>query len=266
MQRPSDEDLMAYADGELPAAHAESMARLIAADETLRQRVEMFRQSRSLVAGALKPLADTPVPDSLEQSIRDMIAKSSAAASATAPGEGAADNVVAFRSKPAQAVVRTPQRWSMPLAAAIAAAVAGIGGYAAGLSGGPMPSDGVMVGSLLPADIGNALDTTASGGETRRDGALVRLIASVKTQDGTLCREFEIDSLQTVQTMAGIACRDAGQWRLDIAVAAPASESGFAPASSLSALDSYLSAIGASEQLSADEESSALRAKDEGAK
>ena len=41
MQRPSDEDLMAYADGEMPAAQAESLARLIATDETLRQRVEL---------------------------------------------------------------------------------------------------------------------------------------------------------------------------------------------------------------------------------
>ena len=264
MQRPSDEDLMAYADGEMPAAQAESLARLIATDETLRQRVEMFRQSRSLVAGALKPLADMPVPDSLEQSIRDMIAKSAAPAVAT--GEDAADNVIAFKAKAAQPVARAPRPWSLPLAAAIAAVVAGIGGYAAGLSGGTMPSDAVMVGSLLPADIGNALDSTAAGGEARREDDRIRLIASVKTQDGTLCREFEIDSLQTAQTMAGIACRDAGQWRLDIAVAAPASESGFAPASSLSALDSYLAAIGASEQLSAEEESSALRAKDEGAK
>lgn len=266
MQRPSDEDLMAYADGEMPAAQAESLARLIATDETLRQRVEMFRQSRSLVAGTLKPLADTPVPDSLEKSIRDMIAKSSAAAPAAAMGDGDAGNVVAFKPKPAQAAARTPRPWSMPLAAAIAAAVAGIGGYAAGLSGGTVSPSGVMVGSLLPADIGIALDTTAAGGEARREGHRIRLIASVKTQDGTLCREFEIDSLQTAQTMAGIACRDAGQWRLDIAVAAPASESGFAPASSLSALDSYLAAIGASEQLSAEEESSALRAKDGGAK
>jgi hypothetical protein len=261
MQRPSDEDLMAYADGEMPAAQAESLARLIATDETVRQRVEMFRQSRSLLAGTLKPLADTPVPDSLEQSIRDMITKSSAEASTTATGEDAADNVVSFRPKPAQPVARTPRPWSVPLAAAIAAAVAGIGGYAAGLSGGAIAPDGVLVGSLLPAEIGNALDTTASGGEARLEGDRIRLIASVKAQDGTLCREFEIESLQTALTMAGIACRDAGKWRLDIAVAAPASEGGFAPASSLSALDSYLAAIGASEQLSVDEESSALGAR-----
>ena len=142
----------------------------------------------------------------------------------------------------------------------MAAAAAALGGFAAGwtVSPGSHPPMVAQVGAHVAPELEGILGSAATGTEVVYGGDRVRLIATVKTEDGTLCREFELDALSTGQTTAGIACRDQNHWRLDIAVAAAAAESGFAPASSLTALDSYLSAIGASEPLSPEEEFSIL--------
>jgi hypothetical protein len=170
------------------------------------------------------------------------------------------EKVVPFRQKPA--TVARPQNWSLPLAASIAALAAGIAGYGLGWSNsGSPPGSIATVGERLPLELVGLLDTTLAGGEAMVEGDRVRLIASVNTQDGLLCREFEVDDLQSKQTTAGIACRIDGNWQLNIAVAAPAADGGFAPASSLSALDGYLSAIGADEPLPPDQEKAALKAR-----
>ncbi len=253
MTSPTDEMLMAYADGALPPEEAAAIAKLAAADSALRERIEMYRASRRLAADALKPLAQEPVPQALEDAVRAMIA-----ASETARSENEPENVVAFRPKPR--AEPAPRHWSMRIAASVAVLAAAIGGYALGFNSSPgTASSQVAVGAPLPGAIAGILSSQPSGSETMIDGARVKIASSVKAQDGTLCREFEIDRLAEKQTSLGVACRAGEGWRLDIAVAAPADQSGYAPASSMSVLDSYFEAIGASEALDADQEKNALR-------
>jgi hypothetical protein len=169
-----------------------------------------------------------------------------------------AENIVPFRPRAAQAPV--PRHWSMRIAASVAVLAAAAGGYAIGLSSSPtQPAWTIAVGSDVPAALSSLLSTQPSGTEPALDGASLKLVASVKTPDGTLCREFEIDSHTNRQTMMGVACRADRTWRLDIAVAAPADDSGFAPASSQDALSNYLDAIGAGAALDAEQEKRELQ-------
>ena len=58
--------------------------------------------------------------------------------------------------------------------------------------------------------------------------------------------------------MVSVACRSEEQWQVRFTVAAAGADDGYAPASSLEALDAYLSAIGAGEPLSVDNEQTVL--------
>lgn len=253
MTLPSNETLMAFADGELPPAEAAQIESLIAADGNLREKVETFRLTRELAKNALKPLAQEPVPPALEASVLGLIA-----ANATKDAEGAADNVVQFRSKPEKQA--TPRHWSTRIAASVAVLAAAFGGYGLGMNASSTsPASVATVGAPVTGAVARLLSHEESGSEQTVDGSRVKLVSSIRAQDGTLCREFEIDTLASKQTNLGIACRRGDTWHLDIAVSAPASEDGYAPASSSNALEGYLEAIGASEVLDPEQERNALR-------
>jgi anti-sigma factor RsiW len=251
MNNPNDETLMAFADGALEGPEAERIAGLARSDPAIAQRIEMFRDSRRLVADALKPLAAEPVPAELDAAVRNLIANH-----ATAPEDGTG-TVVAFPQH--RATQRPLSRWTLPLAASLAAIAVGTGGFMLGQKSSRGDAAAfAAVGDPLPADVTAVLASAASGSETRAGEARMRLVATVMAQDGSVCREFEIDIQASARTAAGVACRNAGEWRLVAAVAAVAGDGGYAPASSLTALDAYLDAIGASEPLSTEEEREAL--------
>ncbi len=256
MKDPTDEMLMALADGALSTEEAANLQRQVDIDPELQARVDMYRQTRQAVANALKPIAAEPVPAELEAAIRAMIAKS---ASDTGTDASTADNVVAF--KPKAQVPKEHNSWRFRMAASVAAAVAGVFGYMLGMQSSPQSSSGYLaaVGSPVAEELVSILSTSASGSETRIGESGVKVVATIKTQDGTVCREFEIATAASGQTTVGVACRDKANWRLDVAVAAAAADSGYAPASSFAVLDSYLSAVGASEPLSVDDEKAALK-------
>jgi hypothetical protein len=97
-----------------------------------------------------------------------------------------------------------------------------------------------------------------SGERTNVAGGQFVAIASFRTADGDLCREFEFDAADRT-TLVSVACRDGAAWDLRLAVVAPSADaSGYAPASSMETLDAYLMAIGADAPLSAEEEAAAI--------
>jgi hypothetical protein len=241
-RHPTNEQLMAYADGVLPVAEAAGLTTLIDSDPELQAKVEMYRASRQLVRDTLRPLAEESVPETLQQSIKTMIA------------ESGGDNVVTFRRPQRRPPMQRP--WALPLAASLIAAIAGLGGYGLGLRGGG-DARLASVGDAVPRALAQILDTRASGTDTALAAERVRMIATVRTKDGGVCREFEVVSAAK-DTLVGIACRSTGGWRLDVAVAAAQTAEGFAPASSIAVADSYLDSIGASEPLPADEEAAVL--------
>ena len=245
---PSDADLMAYADGALDAESTARIGALISSDPDLQATVAMYRRSRELVLEARAALDGEPLPDALRQSIERMVAQSATPA----------DNVVALRPKPSAAAPVRQRPWTMPLAASLVAVIGGAVGFMAGRSAdGDGAAALAAVGTHLPPAVASQLASRESGSEAVLAEGTLRVIASVRNKDGTLCREFELDS-SSGQAIVGIGCRDGAGWRLDIAVAAPVTAEGYAPASSLSAIDSYLETIGASDALAPADEKAAL--------
>jgi anti-sigma factor RsiW len=242
----TDEELMAYADGELAEDRAAELDLALAGDDALAARLALFVDTRAMSAEALRPMLDDPVPAHLVQRVRDLAAADAAAAQAT--------NVVAF---PARSAARPI--WQLPVAASIALAI----GLGAGLMlQGPGGTDAPLqvAGNLDPA-LTEALETLASGASlTLPDGARVEAIATFRSEDDALCREFEHDQTSGT-TVVSVACHDGQGWQTRLAIAAAAAdETGYAPASSMEALDAYLTATNAGAPLSVDDEAAALSA------
>lgn len=238
----TDEDLMAYADGELAEDRAAALDRALAEDPALAERVGLFVDTRRIAVEALRPMLDTPVPDRLVQRVR-----------ALAAGQAAAGNVVAFPPAKPRPI------WQLPLAASIALAV----GLGAGLmlsgTGGSGPA--LEIAAVTDSALARALATLPSGEIlTLAAGERIEVIATFRAEDEALCREFEYDHVSGT-TFASIACHDGQDWQMRLAIAAPAADAtGYAPASSLEALDAYLVATNAGAPLPLAEEAAALDA------
>jgi hypothetical protein len=242
----SDEILMAYADGELDAAMLAQVTAAVAADPALAARVAVFVQSREAVAAAFARPPAAPVPDPIADRIRAL-----AAAQAQAP---TGDNVVTLAPR------RQVPFWQLPLAASIAL----IAGLAAGQFAWRSPEAiGLQSAILSDRNLFPALEALPSGRrEALTSGAEVALIASFRDGDGRLCREFEYDLPSGVTTVA-VACRaEAGSeagWQVKLAIAADAGSEGYAPASSLDALDAWLVATGTEAPMTPEQEAEALK-------
>jgi hypothetical protein len=206
----SDETLMAYADGELdPAARAELEAAM-GSDPQLAQRVAEHRVLRERLRRAFEPVLDEPVPQRLL----------SAARGATS-GES---SVVPLRgARPAA------PRWSWPQWAALAASLI------VGALLGPLllrsNADTVTTrdGRLLAAGaLAHALSQQLASSQSPQ--ASVQMGVSFRSRDGTYCRSFV---LHADSALAGLACREGGEWRLQVlaaAASAAATPGGYRPA------------------------------------
>ena len=249
--RFDDETLMAFADGELDDATAAAVEEAIGRDGELLARVEMFRETRARARSELKPASESAVPAALEASVRKMIDASRAAA--TDSSSGTVLSIDAARRK------RSPTwggTWQLPLAASLAAAIAaGVVGYSLG-SGGEPPAQQLVNASRT--GIEEALQTVESGEERPLPGdSRVRMVASFRDGNETLCREYEVYPAGGNPLLA-VSCREGETWDLRFAVANPADAGGYAPASSTDALEAYLAAIGGGPSLSKEEEARAL--------
>lgn len=250
----TDEELMAYADGELPEDRAAELDIALVEDEKLAERLAIFAQTRSVSKEALQPLLDEPVPEHLLQRVRDLAAQTKE----PELEENQADaTVVTFPQKTASN--RQPP-WQMPIAAGIALAI----GIGVGLFMRPEmpPTSGLQIAVLNDAAIVEALVNVSSGDEIElEDGNIFKAIATFRDGSETLCREFEYDQVAAGATTVSVACHDGRIWDVRLAIAAaPLNDTSFAPASSLETLDAYLTATGAGAPLAAEDEVVALEA------
>lgn len=245
-----DRTLMAFADGELDDETAAAVETAMATDYDLAGRVALFLDTRIQAKDALRPLLEEPVPEALSGSVRRMVDEARSK-SETAP---AATIVTAARTRPP--VARRP--WLMPLAASLAAIVFGLGGYLIGTGGGSAPQGFAVAGLGSPA-LSEALGRVPSGQEAvlANSGGRLRAVASFRDANGVLCREFEVDTAAE-SSVVSVACREDGAWSVRFAVVAPVRDGGYAPASSMEALDAYLASAGVHEPLSPADEAAAL--------
>ncbi|MCF3642100.1 anti-sigma factor [Rhizobium sp. TRM95111] len=256
--RLDDEMLMAFADGELDDDAMAKVEEAMAADPAIAERVALFMESRTVAADHLKPLADEPVPDALLAAVRDMAAR--AAREAPARSAPSADNVLTFPKRQAQRAFSgtSAYRWGMGLAASLAILLAGAGGYLLGGLAGEAgtPTELAVLGDPV---LRTALDTLPSGSEVTLSGdaGAARLVSSFRDKAGALCREFELKRATGGNTVS-IACRTGEAWRTHLVVSLPGGEGGYAPASSVAAVDAWIEATEAGSPLAAEEEKTAL--------
>ena len=246
-----DATLMAFADGELDEATATAVERAMEADDALMMRVAEFMEMRAATRDAFTP--PEPVPAALEAAVHGMVERHRASKAQPA------SSVVSLGEARTKRLGFAQRSWQLPLAASLVIAVgAGFIGYQLGQTPGTAPESSDIAG-FSSAEIDGVLDNAASGEEIAiADGAgRVRLISSFNDQSGALCREYEVDRSASASVVA-VSCRQAGEWAMRFAVAAPAGGDGYAPASSLDALEAYLGAIEAGPALTAEEERAAL--------
>ncbi len=275
-ERYSDAMLMAYADGELTAEQRAEIDQALRQDASLAARLAVFAKTRTIASDAFEPLLEAPVPAALKDSIADLVARHDETANAApesgpAPETtaGAGDTVVPLarnqttrNANGRRSNARKPSflgvRLDYALAASLMLAAGGVIGYLVATAGAPAPSGGILAAGIDNPAIATALRTVPSGDElTLEDGTRFRAIASFNDDADSLCREFEVDTADR-STIVSVACAADEAWRLRFVVVAGAPDAAFAPASSLEALDAYLSAIGAGAPLSAEAEQAAL--------
>lgn len=220
MRNYTDEQLVAYADGELEASLAREIDVAAAADPALARRIGVFTGTHRLLARVFETKKVEPVPDAL----LDLL-------------EGRTGLRAQRLADPAR-VHRLPWR---PLALAASLVVALGLGLVLRDSQGPAGFEGH---GPDPLEIARALETHYSGvpAVTMAGGLRTEIVplSTLRHADGRWCREFETAEIADGQLRKtrGVACRDAGaHWQVlalahaeDGPGAAP--EGGYRPASS----------------------------------
>lgn len=246
-----DETLMAYADGELDSQTAMRLETALRDDPVLRERLAIFAGTREALAEAAATARTLPVPDALVARVEETLR----ASRDSKYRKQADDKVVSLAGR------RRKTEFFRP--AAVAAGFATLGLITGLVLSPAVPGSGksdlhfaVLEGAAVPA----ALDRIPSGERTAIVGGDIEVIASFVSEDGALCREFELDRPDAT-TVVAVACRSGADWTPRFAVVAAASDdTTFAPASSMEALDAYLTAIGAGDPMSLEEERQRLTA------
>ena len=192
-----DDKLMAFADGELPAAERAEVEQALAARPGLRARLEEQRRLRQALRAHYGPVASEEVPERLLAML---------GASGSATGEG--DNVASL------ATARARRRsWSRPVvSSAVAAAAAFVIGILAGPAllsheQGPIGVQGETL--VAQGDLRQALETQLASAQPA--GATHRIGVTFENGQGDYCRTFE------GADVSGLACRKGGTWAVAVA-------------------------------------------------
>ncbi|WP_068082944.1 anti-sigma factor family protein [Novosphingobium rosa] len=213
----TQEEIMAYVDGELDDATRGRVTLAALADLDLADRIAAERALRERLKAHFAPVVDEPVPAAWVESIR--------AATPPAP-------VINLAAERARRAAPAP-RWRTPAwAGAAMAACLAIGVFVGSQwHGGGQGPIVVEKGALVASgDLGRALDTqlaSADGGGA--DGhAPIRMLGTFHREGGDLCRVF------AGAQASGIACHDGGQWQLQHVLpgSAPAEQTAYRQAGS----------------------------------
>ncbi|WP_260927003.1 hypothetical protein [Novosphingobium sp. 9] len=213
----SDNDLAAFADGELAPDEAERVRAALAADPALAQRLEAQRKLRAMLGAHLDPVLEEPVPPVWTAMIEK--ARASKGEVAAEP-EAEAAPVIDFAAAKAQreALPLTPPRtaWLWRAGPAIAASL--VLGLFLGTQLVPRGQVVERGGQLFAAGaLKRGLDTQLASAQA--DGG-VRILTSFRRGDGDFCRVYEASA------SAGLACHDQGHWVLERTTGRESGETG----------------------------------------
>jgi hypothetical protein len=196
MKQPSDEQVMAYVDGELDESSHKAFERLIEQEPELAARVERQHALRTRLLDAFQPTLDEPLPQRLVD----------AAHSRRRPRRGATDTV----RQPLRETIRGPAWFAIA-----ASLVVGV------LLGQRVFVDDNLAGKMIVSDraglraaglLAQALSTRLAAEPD--DASAVRIGLTYRNNAGEYCRTFVTFSDVDV---AGLACHDENdEWRIRV--------------------------------------------------
>lgn len=223
----TDQELMAYADGEMPLMDAKRVEAAMAEDPPLAARVARFRAVRRALHTAYDSVLTEPIPERLRALLGDV------AASEPAPERAPVVDLAAQREK------RQP-RFGPPAWAAIAASL--IVGVLVGRA--VLPSGDLIVdnGRYAGADLTRVLDTRLASDSENQSGA-TRVGLTFRATDGDICRTFSHTA--RAASISGLACREGERWAVQLAVQGDAQgqfrQAGADASAVLNAMDAMIS-------------------------
>ena len=184
-----DERFFAWLDGELGPAEAAEMEARVAADPELKRLADQHRALGSQLRSAFNPIADAPVPQTLQAALR--------------PTAQLIDFRAAKRARSMPAVAQ----WTA-MAATLAIGIF-IGTRVPQESSAPVQAEAGKF--YAAASINRALDTELASAPTGD----VRIGITYRDSAGEICRTF------TAPAGSGLACRNSGRWQMKGLFAAP---------------------------------------------
>jgi hypothetical protein len=255
---PTDEKLMAYADGELSQQEVVELEAYLAGNDEARALVEQFQRTAERVKAAYVPTLNSAVPDKLV----DTLMRS------PSPAKSTVIQMSEFRKSIGK---------NSPIALALAASIALVIGASAGawmtqLSPTTVQTASITLGPVAKGtSLENLLEKQPSGTElaVNVDGKSDRLlvIATFRDAKDRICREIEaLDNAEGKQPVAaGVACRNAGAtWVVEgaarLTVANADSSTDYVPsgANEADVLQGLLNILGARAALTPNDERSLL--------
>jgi hypothetical protein len=189
--KPTPEELMGYADGQLDAEHTKRVEQGLAAHPELRATVEGHRRTRAAAREAFDVMAQAPM------------------------SPGLAKLAETLKERPVVAVRRRMAVFAWPAAAAAC--------LVAGLATGTMvtASNDDLIrwdnGPSAGTQLAHALETSPSNAKGK-----VVVVASFASVDGRYCRQFEIEAAAD-----GVACRGENAWTILALAKRPGSPGGY---------------------------------------
>ena len=238
----TDEILMAFADGELEEPVAAAVARVMAQDPAVARKIVEFQQSRRLTRSVFASNLAPDVPTELRAAISAQIEAYEAASKADErPAPVETKSLWARRAYPMK----------MALAASFAAVAIAAGYFIRWQS---QPEAGRFAHLEDPL-VFRELSRLESGREAALPVGRLRVISTYRLPDGSLCREFRLQSTSTATD--AVACRT-DEWNVTFALAEPTKSAEYVPSSGGDLVDTYLGTLGAGSPLEGEAEAKAL--------
>jgi hypothetical protein len=175
--KPTQEELMGYADGQLDAEHTKRVEHALAAHPELRSIVEDHRRTRAAVREAIHEMAAAPMSPGLAKLAETL----------------KAPHPVVSRRRAVTALA-----WPAAAAACLSLGIA-IGTM---LAGGDSDLIRWQGGPSAGTQLARALEKSPSG-----EAGKVIVVASFEAADGRYCRQFEVEA-----AVDGVACRGDQGW------------------------------------------------------
>lgn len=187
----TEEQIAAFADGELAGDELARVEAAIAADPSLAAKVEAHRKLKSTLGAHFAPMLDQPVPDRLAAMLKPR--------EEDQPSEDSAEVVSFAAERQKRGFAPVVRRWAPIAGPALAASL--VLAIIQPWNTGSVPA-GYADGTLATALDDQLVATQMASADTR-------ILVSFESEGGELCRAYRSGDT------GGIACRDATGWDIE---------------------------------------------------